>query len=95
MFLFFFYLLVSEDADKLWLHTLSKAGDMESLENMVNDSNSKDSGEDLLKVERLDKRNRCKTNMYIKRKKSKHIFVKERKYKYFTYFFVSYMVIGQ
>lgn len=87
--------MVSENADKLWLHTLSKAGDMESLENMVNDSNSKDSGEGLLKVERLDERNRCKTNMYIKRKKSKHIFVKKKIYKYFTYFFVSYMVIGQ
>lgn len=44
-FFFFFNFLVSEDADKLRLHTLSEAGDMDSLQKMVNDSDSEDSGE--------------------------------------------------
>lgn len=34
--------VLSEDADKLRQHTLSEAGDMESLEKMVNDSDSEE-----------------------------------------------------
>ncbi|TXG57436.1 hypothetical protein EZV62_018749 [Acer yangbiense] len=39
---------LSEDADKLRLHTLSEAGDMDSLEKMINDSDSEDAGEDVV-----------------------------------------------
>ncbi|PPD95556.1 hypothetical protein GOBAR_DD07407 [Gossypium barbadense] len=39
-------LYFSEDADKLRLHTFSEAGDMDSLEKMVDGSNSEDSHED-------------------------------------------------
>lgn len=34
--------MLSEDADKLRQHTLSEAGDMGSLEKMVNDSDSEE-----------------------------------------------------
>lgn len=37
--------IVSEDADKLRIHTLSEAGDMDSLEKMVDGSDSEDSSE--------------------------------------------------
>ena len=40
------FLFFSEDADKLRLHTFSEAGDMDSLEKMVNGSDSEDSSED-------------------------------------------------
>ncbi|PPR83034.1 hypothetical protein GOBAR_AA37677 [Gossypium barbadense] len=38
--------VTDEDADKLRLHTFSEAGDMDSLEKMVDGSNSEDSHED-------------------------------------------------
>ncbi|KAI9169677.1 hypothetical protein LWI28_015919 [Acer negundo] len=40
--------VTDEDADKLRLHTLSEAGDMDSLEKMINDSDSEDAGEDVV-----------------------------------------------
>lgn len=39
---FFWFHIHSEDADTIRLHTLSEAGDMDSLEKMVNDSDSED-----------------------------------------------------
>lgn len=42
----FFSLILSEDAIKLRTHTLSEAGDMDSLEKMVEGSDSEDSSED-------------------------------------------------
>ena len=43
---FFSFSHLSEDADRLRMHTASEAGDMESLEKMVDDpdSDSEDSG---------------------------------------------------
>jgi len=38
--------VLSEDADKLRIHTLSEAGDMDSLEKMVDGSDSEDSSEE-------------------------------------------------
>lgn len=40
-----FLFALSEDADKLRIHTLSEAGDMDSLEKMVEGSDSEDSSE--------------------------------------------------
>jgi hypothetical protein len=40
-----FLFALSEDADKLRIHTLSEAGDMDSLEKMVEASDSEDSNE--------------------------------------------------
>ncbi|KAK0574024.1 hypothetical protein LWI29_017123 [Acer saccharum] len=40
--------VTDEDADKLRLHTLSEAGDMDSLEKMINDSDSEDAGENVV-----------------------------------------------
>ncbi|TXG57434.1 hypothetical protein EZV62_018747 [Acer yangbiense] len=40
--------VTDEDADKLRLHTLSEAGDMDSLEKMINDSDSEDASEDVV-----------------------------------------------
>ena len=39
----FFFSSLSDDADKLRIHTLSEAGDMDSLEKMVDGSDSEDS----------------------------------------------------
>lgn len=41
-----FRFLFSDDADKLRLHTLSEAGDMDSLEKMVDDSDSEGSDQE-------------------------------------------------
>lgn len=44
---FFFSLILSEDADQLRMHTLSEAGDVDSLEKMVDDgSDSEEAIED-------------------------------------------------
>jgi len=43
VFLVFF---LSEDADKLRIHTISEAGSLDALEKMVDSSNSEDASED-------------------------------------------------
>ena len=43
---FLFFSSLSDDADKLRIHTLSEAGDMDSLEKVVDGSDSEDSSEE-------------------------------------------------